>query len=101
MKSEKEIIPIEFRPFFWDVDWEELDQECHAVFIIERILNEGDHQAIAWVFKTYGRERIRLVVITSKKLTLKTARCWQNYFGLTEEEMRCFGRYWMSPDEYC
>ncbi|WP_035267360.1 DUF6922 domain-containing protein [Desulfitibacter alkalitolerans] len=94
-------IPAWLKPFFWDVDVKQLDLKQHQIFIIERLLNEGDHKALGWLFKTYPIEDIKTVVSTSKKLSLKTARCWQNYFGLSEEEMRCFGRYWISPDRYC
>ncbi len=94
-------VPKWLKPFFWDVEIGELDTEQHKVFIIERLLNEGNQKTLEWLFKTYSEDDIKEVVMKSKKLTLKTARCWQNYFDLGEEEMRCFGRYWTSPDNYC
>ncbi len=99
--SDNRYLPAWLKPFFWDVDVENLDLKQHHVFIIERLLNEGDHKALSWLFKTYLNEEIKKAVSTSKKLTLKSARCWQNYYGLSEEEMRCFGRYSISPDRYC
>ncbi|MEW6624767.1 MAG: hypothetical protein AB1420_16855 [Bacillota bacterium] len=99
--GKNERAPGWLKPFFWDVDIKELNLLKHQIFIIERLLNEGDHKALCWLFKTYTTEAIREVVLKSRKLTLKTARCWQNYYGLKEEEMRCFGRYSTSPDRYC
>jgi hypothetical protein len=89
--SEIQPVPADFSPFFWDVHIEELEPKAHHRFIIERLLNEGDHRTLHWIFDTYTRDQICEVVRTSRNLTRKTARCWQNYFGLKEEEMRCFG----------
>lgn len=83
--------PKWLKKFFWDVNLEELDLHDHRIFIIERLLNEGDHLALKWLFDTYSKDTIREAIKTSRGLTLKTARCWQNYFGLREDEMRCFG----------
>lgn len=86
-------IPPWLRPFFWDVDLETLDMEEHKIFIIERLLNEGDQHCLHWLFFVYSQEEIKEAVKTGRNLSPKTARCWQSYFGLREEEMRCFGRF--------
>ncbi|MEW6424424.1 MAG: hypothetical protein AB1523_06705 [Bacillota bacterium] len=44
-----------------------------------------------WLFRTYSEREIKEAVLESRGFSPKTARCWQNYFGLREEEMRCFG----------
>lgn len=69
----------------------ELNVQRHRVFIIERLLNEGDHRALAWVFQTYSKSDVEEAVKISRALTPKTARCWQNYFHLKEEEMCSIG----------
>ncbi len=73
-------LPAEVALYFWDVSLDDLDLDKHRKFIITRILNEGDHLAVAWLFDTYAKEIIK-----------KTVRCWQNYFGLKEEELCCTG----------
>ncbi|MBL3593250.1 MAG: hypothetical protein JMJ93_07025 [Synergistaceae bacterium] len=93
-------VPEIFRPLFWDVDWNQLDGELHWRLIIERALNWGDESHLRWVFGRYGRTKILDVVRKSRRLTPKTARCWQNHFGLGEEEMRCFGTFSTSRDGY-
>jgi len=79
--------------YFWDVSFEDLDHDKHQVFIIGRILNEGDHRAVAWLFKVYNDEAIRIAIKTSRNLSIKTARCWQNYFDLKEEELCSIGQH--------
>jgi len=88
---EQQVIPVWLKPYFWDTKIETLDLQKNRVFIIERLLNTGDEKALSWVFGSYSHGAIRDAVQTSRGLSLKTARCWQNYFDLKEEEMRCFG----------
>jgi len=50
------------RSLFWDVDPETIDEEKHARYIIERILDLGDTKEVSWMFKRYPRERIATVL---------------------------------------
>ncbi len=84
-------IPGWLEPYFWDVNIQDLDLKNNRIFIIERLLNDGNQAAVQWLFRTYSNQEIKEVVLKSKRLSLKTARCWQNYYHLEEEEMRCFG----------
>lgn len=85
-------IPPKFARYFWDVDIDNIDLNEHQIFIIERLLCEGDHNTLRWILDTYSKEQIKNAVKESRGLDLKTARYWQLYFGLQEDEMRCFGR---------
>ncbi|NPV73105.1 MAG: hypothetical protein HPY89_04810 [Pelotomaculum sp.] len=84
-------VPGWLKSYFWDVNIRDLDLKANRVFIIERLLNEGNHAAVRWLFRTYSEGDVKEAVLKSRGLSMKTARCWQNYFGLREEEMRCFG----------
>lgn len=85
-------IPPQLHPYFWDVSPEEIDLQRHFIFIIERLLNEGDHRALIWIFKNYPKSAIKEAVVACRGLSLKTARCWQNYFDLKEEEICSAGK---------
>ncbi|MGI5822972.1 MAG: DUF6922 domain-containing protein [Dethiobacteria bacterium] len=91
-------MPAAVTRLFWDVDWDTLNLEAHQGFIIERVLNMGDEVALKWLWQKFGRGAILKTVTVSSKLTLKTARCWQNYFQLKEEQMKCFSTFSASPD---
>lgn len=93
-------IPQGMITLFWDVDLKQLDLSQHTEFIIERVLNMGNEHDVAWLWKTYKRDEILETVQVSRRLTRKTARCWQNYFDLREDQMRCFSTYSMSPDNF-
>ena len=91
-------LPEFLRPLFWDAEWAAVDFLRNRTTIIERVLNLGDEAQLAWLKKSVPCEEIRAVVLSSRRLSKKTARCWQNYFGLREEEMRCFGMFSTNPD---
>jgi len=91
-------IPGWLEPYFWDVRIRDLDLKNNRIFIIERLLNEGDQAALQWLFRTYSEREIKEAVLESRGLSPKTARCWQNYFDLREEEMRCFGARSTGPE---
>jgi hypothetical protein len=91
-------LPEMLRPLFWDADWEALDFDRNRTAVIERILNFGDEKQLKWLLSQTGPDEIRAVITTSRRLSRKTARCWQNFFGLREEEMRCFGMFSTNPD---
>ncbi len=91
-RNNKSELPEEFRPFFWDIsDMSVIDIKDDKFFIIERLLNEGNEKSLQWLFQNYSHDEIKEIVYNSRRLTLKTAYCWQNYFDLKREEMRCFG----------
>ncbi|PDO09771.1 MAG: hypothetical protein BLM47_10835 [Candidatus Reconcilbacillus cellulovorans] len=92
------VLPESFRPFFWDVRFEEIDLNAHKTFVIERLMNEGDHRALLWLLRTFTADELRAVVVRSRRLTKKTARFWQVYFGLDEVDMRCFGTSSTEPE---
>jgi len=93
MKTGERSVPEEFFHLFWDVDLSKLDLDQHKSFIIERVLNMGDQQALAWLRRSFSEEMIFRVVRESRRLTRKTALCWKNIYDLNEDEMRCFGTY--------
>lgn len=90
-------VPAWLEPFFWDVRLQDLNTRDNDVFIIERLLNEGDQDTLRWLFEVYNEKRINDAIITGRDLSPKTARCWQNYFDLQEDQMRCFGPRSTSP----
>jgi len=94
-------VPGWLKLFFWDVRVEDLNIHDNHIFIIERLLNEGDQDALCWLFSMYDEERIKEAVLAGRGLSLKTARCWQNYFDLEEEQMHCFGPRSTSPKRLC
>jgi hypothetical protein len=91
-------VPNEFSHYFWDASIDSISIVTHTRYIIERLLNEGDVRSLRWVIQRFGMDAIKQVVCEARGLNRLTARFWQRYFGLREDEMRCFSTSWMSNE---
>ena len=67
---------------FWDVDFLTLDVKKHLIFIIERVLEFGDREAVQWLFKNYTPAEISGVVLHSRRLSPKSKNFWALKFNL-------------------
>ncbi len=56
-------LPESIASIFWNVDPERLDEERDAKLIISTVLLRGGEEALTWLFRTYGSDRIRRVVV--------------------------------------
>jgi hypothetical protein len=56
-------LPESVASIFWNVDPERLDEERDAKLIISTVLPRGGEEALTWLFRTYGSDRVRKVVV--------------------------------------
>lgn len=75
--------------FFWDVNPDSLDFEKNSEYIIARILEYGDPEAIRWMFKTYGEKKIRGVFMTRRGFSSRTVYFWKSFFNLRKNQILC------------
>src|SRR3989344_4824499 len=54
----KNKLPEFLKKYFWDVDFEKIDEEKGALFIIHRFLDRGNDKAIRWMWRTYSKNLI-------------------------------------------
>ena len=70
------MIPKEIRRYFWDTDPAALHEDTHKTYIIERILDLGDTQAVRWLWRTYSKDDLREALAQSKRISPKSATFW-------------------------
>ena len=63
--------------YFWDVNPADLDIVTHKRYIIERILDLGDDEAVAWLHQTFSQKDIEEVLATSRRISLKSRHFWE------------------------
>jgi hypothetical protein len=76
------VIPHHARLLFWDIDLETFDPHAYPRYTIERVLEYGDEEDVAWMGHTFGREQILDVLRTDRHLTRLSANFWALYFGV-------------------
>ncbi len=82
-------LPVFLKPYFWEVDFALLQLPEHEVYIVERLLEYGDDQAIRWLRSTFASESIARVVRRSRRLSRNTANLWSLLLGIPREEITC------------
>ncbi len=60
--------PIFHKRIFWDVDFENLDYDKKAKFVIERVFERGDVPDIRNCRRYYGDEKVSEVLLNAKFL---------------------------------
>jgi len=71
-KMTEPIKPIFDKRIFWDVDFEKIDYEAKANWVIVRVFERGDVQDIRNCRRFYGDERVRIALTKEKWLRKET-----------------------------
>jgi len=60
--------PVFEKRIFWDVDFEKLDYDSKANFVIERVFERGDVEDIRQCRRYYGDEKVTSALLKAKFL---------------------------------
>ena len=82
-------LPKSLRPYFWDVAFEELKIEKSSFLIIKRILDRGNLSDVRWLVKTYGKGKIKKVVMSTRDLARPTGNFWADILGVDKTQVPC------------
>lgn len=80
-------MPVEFKKYFWDTDFEKLDLKRNRRFIITRLYCYGDLKAIRWVKNTYTEDEIKDVAVNSRNLNPLVANYLRQQYNLEKKDM--------------
>lgn len=75
---------------FWDVDFEKLDYDKYANFIIERVFERGDVEDIRQCRRYYGDEKISEVLLNAKYISLNRIYLAAAIINQPIEKFRCY-----------
>lgn len=66
----------QLKKYFWDIDMDSLDTERHKKYILERLLEMGDEQAVKWMKEVYPNADILKVLKQSRNISKKSLNFW-------------------------
>lgn len=92
--------PVFARRIFWDVNFDALDYDAKASFIIERVFERGDVEDIRQCRRYYGDEKIRDVLVNAKWLSLQTIYLACALFDNQLTDYKCYNTALSNP-EHC
>jgi hypothetical protein len=100
-RPDKATLPEFLRPLFWEIDFCQLRVQGHERYVIERVLEYGDDEAIRWLYHTFGPHAIAEVVRRSRKISRNTATLWALVLDIPREQVQCLSkRYRLTPDVF-
>lgn len=85
---------------FWDVDFEKLDYNVKANFVIERVFERGDVEDIRQCRRFYGDEKITEVLLNTRFLPEHRIHLASAILGKPLKEFRCYTLRQLNPGLY-
>jgi hypothetical protein len=82
--------PIFQKRIFWDVNFEAIDYDAKARFVIERVFERGDVEDIRNCRRYYGDEKVSEVLLSAKWLSLQTIYLAAAVIDKNINEFRCY-----------
>ncbi len=89
--------PVFDRRIFWDVDFDKLDYDGKANFIIERVFERGDVEDIRQCRRYYGDEKVAQALLNAKYLPLHTTYLAAAVIGRPLTDFRCYRLRLLNP----
>lgn len=77
----KQHLPLFLKKYFWDTDMAKLSPTKHATYIIERILEWGDMEAVKWLREEYPERTIVAVLDHSRRISDRSWNFWKLIFS--------------------
>lgn len=90
--------PVFHQRIFWDVDFEKLDYDLRASFVIERVFERGDVDDIRNCRRYYGDDKVRDVLLKAKFLPLSRLYLASAVIDRPIEEFRCYTLRQLNPE---
>lgn len=82
-------LPDFLKKYFWDVEFRGLDLEKYRIYVLKRILEYGDKQAVDWMWKNFSKTEIKEVLINYRGFSRKTANFWALLLDIDKKEVLC------------
>ncbi|MFT3946620.1 MAG: hypothetical protein QM763_06565 [Agriterribacter sp.] len=82
--------PVFQRRIFWDVNFDKLDYDRKANFIIERVFERGDVEDIRNCRRYYGDEKVADALLNAKFLPLHTTYLAAAVIDRPLTDFRCY-----------
>ena len=92
--------PVFHRRIFWDVDFDNIDYDAKANFVIERVFERGDVDDIRNCRRYYGDEKVTDVLLKAKYLPERRIHLAAAVTGRELKEFRCYILRQSNPELY-
>lgn len=87
-----EPLPKSLKPFFWDYPFSKLSIKTDRDLIIRRILSSGSWDAVLWLKKKIGEEKLKkwLIAHQGRGLSPRQLRYWELILDLPKRQVNAW-----------
>ncbi len=89
--------PVFQKRIFWDVNFENIDYDAKANFVIERVFERGDVDDIRQCRRYYGDEKVRVALTNAKWLSLQTIYLASAVLMNELTDFKCYTQMQLNP----
>ncbi|MBU3742951.1 MAG: hypothetical protein FGM61_00190 [Sediminibacterium sp.] len=89
--------PVFHKRIFWDVDFEKIDYDAKANFVIERVFERGDVPDIRNCLRYYGDEKVAEALLHAKFLPEVTLYLASAVINRPLKDFRCYTLRQLNP----
>jgi len=90
--------PVFNKRIFWDVNYEQMDLDNRAVFVIERVFERGDVDDIRQCRRYYGDEKVTRVLLNAKFLPEHRIHLASAVIDKQLTDFRCYMLRQLNPE---
>ena len=83
------MLPTFLKRYFWDVSFEKMDLEKRRVFVLKRVLEYGDEEAVFWMKNNFQPQEIEEVLTQFRGLSHRSANYWALIYDIDRSKVRC------------
>jgi hypothetical protein len=78
------------RVIFWDTDYDKIDWDNKARYVIQRVVTRGNWSDWTTILEYYGLERIKAEMLRERYLDKKTLNFLSKLFDIPKDQFRCY-----------
>jgi hypothetical protein len=92
--------PIFDKRIFWDVNFEKIDYDLRANWVIERVFGRGDVEDVRNCIRYYGLDKIREALVNAKWLSKQTVYFAAAILDNDLTDYRCYKLAQLNPEHW-
>ena len=85
-------LPKFLEKYFWDAEFKKINFGNRKVYILKRILEYGDDEAVAWMRENFKKIEIKNALCNFRGYSLKTANFWAFLLNIKKEDVKCLSK---------
>ena len=90
MEANEELVFNLSATLFWDVDVKTIDNNKHASYIVERVLNMGTLEDFRLIKEFYGMPKIKRIIKKIRYMDDRLLNFCSIYFKISITNFRCY-----------